>query len=113
MVAEVGQVRPPAQLRLTADALLNRAYPVMYEYWEDRDDRIHLRRLCNRFLHRIARALHSPVPDSMVQDGGLWKVTVNDEDQHDRLIRTLTRFDPTSTDLLEHMPQLPETYEDS
>lgn len=113
VVAEVGRVRPPAQLHLTADTLLNRAYFGMYEYWEDRDDRTHLRRLCNRFLHRIARALHSPVPDSMVQDGSLWKVTVNDEDQHDRLIRTLTRFDPTASDLLEHMPQLPETYGNS
>lgn len=113
VVAEVGRVRPPAQLHLAADALLNQAYFGMYEIWEDRDDRRHVRRLCNRFLNRIAKAVHSSVADSMVQDGNLWRVTVDNEDQHDRLMTTLTRFGLEATDLLEHMPQLPESYDDA
>lgn len=113
VVVEVGQMRPPAQLCLEADSLLNRAYSGIYELWEDRNDRQHLRRLCNRFLNKLARALHSSVSQSMVQDNSRWKVTAENKDQHDRLMTTLTRFSPEATDLLEHMPQLPESYEEA
>jgi len=113
VVAEVGQARPPAELELVADSLLTRAYFGMYELWEDRDDRRPLRRLCNRFLNKIARTLHSTVPESMVQEGNLWKVTIQDEGRHAQLMSVLTRFGPEATDLLEHMPQLPESYDDA
>lgn len=110
IVTDVGQLRPPTQLHLTADSLLNRAYWGIYELWEDRDDRQHLRRLCNRFLHRVARVLHSSVPKSMVQDGNSWKVTVDNGEKHERLMSALMRFGPETADLFDQL-QLPESYD--
>lgn len=113
IVVQVGQMKLPAQLYLAADSLLNRAYWGTYELWEDRSDRQHLRRLCNRFLNRVAAVFHSSVPASMIQDGSSWKVTVDDENQHNRLMNALTRFGPQATDLLEHMPQLTESHDET
>ena len=100
-------MRPPSQLYLTADAILNRAYWGIYELWEDRDDRQHLRKLCNSFLNRVAKVLYASVPKSMIQDGSSWKVTLSNEEERDRLISALLRFGPEVTDLLDQ-PELPE-----
>ena len=107
IVAELGKVRPPTQLYLTRDAILNRAYWGIYEIWEDRDDRKHLRKLCNRFLNRVAKVLYASAPKSMVQDGSSWKVTIGNDEEHNRLMNALLRFGPEVTDLSDQ-PQLPE-----
>lgn len=45
VLAEVGGMRVPVEIRLSADSLLDRAYSGMYSLWEERDDKTQVRRL--------------------------------------------------------------------
>lgn len=109
VLADVGGVRVPVEIRLSADSLLDRVYSGIYSLWEERDDKAQVRRLGNRYLNRLARAVHSTSPRAMVQEGNVWKVTLDDQEPYERVVNALMRFDPEVPDAQDTMPRLPES----
>jgi len=100
VVAGVGRAHPPADLSLESNNILNDAMLGMYGQWENRDSARHMRRLCRQFMEAVAQAVHRMVPGTMVYQPGVgWKITIRDEDQHDKLMDALTRFSCETLDL--------------
>jgi len=100
VVAAVGRANPPAELSLESEKILNDALFGMYEHWENPDSAKHMRRLFRQFMDPLTKAVNSVNPETMFfQPGEGWKIKLQDQEQHEKIIETLTRFYCDTLDL--------------
>lgn len=73
-----------------------------------------MRGLCRQFLNALTQAVNSVAPDTMIfLSGEGWKIRLQNEEQHKRMIDALTRFSCETLDLRsEPLPGLFDDAED-
>jgi hypothetical protein len=115
IIAAIGRANPPTELALESQKILNDAMFGMYGHWENPDSAKHMRRLCRQFMDPLTQAVNSVVPGSMVfQPGEGWKISLHNEEQHEKVIDALTRFSCETLDLrIEPQPSLFDDLEDN
>jgi len=92
-VCVAGRAKPPCDLLLEADGMLNDAMFGMYGHWEHRDARTHMRRLWRDFMKALASEVDRAVPGTTTYEPQAgWHVTIDDHDGHKSLLDVLTRF---------------------
>ena len=100
ITAAVGRANPPADLTLESQKILNDATFGMYGHWQNPDSARHMRGLCRQFMHALMRAVNDAVVNTMnFQPGKGWKISLQNEGQHDRVLDALTRFSCETLDL--------------
>jgi hypothetical protein len=104
VVAAVGRARPPCDLPLSVEKILNDAMFGMYGQWENRESAKHMRRLCRRLMDALAKAVNSEAPNSMFQSGEGWKVVLQSSEQHEKVLDALTRFSCETLGLPKELP---------
>lgn len=115
IVAAVGRASPPTELPLESQKILNDAMFGMYGHWENRESARHMRGLCREFMNALTQAVNAVVLGTMVfQPGEGWKISFQNEEQHERVIDALTRFSCETLDLrIEPQPNLFDDLEDN
>jgi len=108
VVASVGRANPPAELVLESQKILNNSMFGMYSHWQNPESARHMRGLCKQFMEALARAVNSIVSGTMAfQPGEGWKISLRDQEQHEKVIDALTRFYCETLDLrIEPQPSL-------
>jgi hypothetical protein len=114
IVAATGRANPPTELALESQKILNDAMFGMYGHWENRESARHMRRLCRQFMDALTQAVNAVVLGAMVfQPVEVWKISLENEEQHERVIDALTRFSCETLDLrTEPQPGLFDDLED-
>ncbi len=115
VVAAVGRAQPPCELSLKSHKILNDAMFGMYGRWENRDSARHMRRLCGQLMNALAQAVNSQASNIMTfQPGEGWKVALQDNEKHEKVLDALTRFSCVTLDLqTEPQPGLFDDLEDN
>jgi hypothetical protein len=105
ILAAVGHARPPTELLLQSNEILNDAMFGMYEHWENQDSDRHMRRLCRHLVDAIAGAVNSVAPGAIVSPSpNRWRVLLQDQGQHTAVLDALERF---SSETLDSRPEPP------
>jgi len=100
IIAAVGRANPPIEVSLESQSILNDAMCGMYEQWENDDSARHMRKLCRQFMEALMRTTNSVVQGAMVfRPGEGWRVTLQNQEQYDKVIDALTRFTCETLDL--------------
>jgi ATP-dependent RNA circularization protein (DNA/RNA ligase family) len=99
---------------LESQKILNDAMFGMYGHWENRESARNMRRLCRQFMDALTQAVNAVVLGAMVfQPVEVWKISLENEEQHERVIDALTRFSCETLDLrTEPQPGLFDDLED-
>lgn len=115
IVAAVGRANPPTELALQSQKILNDAMFGMYGHWENQDSARHMRHICRQFMGALTQAVNSAVPGTMVfQSEKGWKISLQNEEQHGKIIDALTRFSCETLDLrMEPQSSLLDDLEDN
>jgi len=115
ITAAIGRANPPAELALESQKILNDAMFGMYGHWENPGSAKHMRRLYREFMDALTQAVNAVVLGAMVfQPGEGWRISLQNEEQHERVIDTLTRFSCETLDLrIEPQPSLFDDLEDN
>ncbi len=81
--------------------LLNDAMFGMFSLWQNRKSADHMRSLCRKFVHALAKAVNGEIAETFnydhLQTG--WKVSLPDADRHERVIDAVSRFSCETMDL--------------
>lgn len=109
LVSRVGGAGYPADFPLNFDEMLNGAYFGLYNLWDSREDKTHLRDFARRFVHRVARVVQRSAPGVLANDGRGWRVQVGDEETYRLAVNALLRFNPETQE--EEDLTLPDTDE--
>lgn len=114
VVAAVGHARPPCELSLNSEKILNDAMFGMYEQWENRESARHMRRLCRQLMDALMQAVNSEALSSMIfQPREGWTITLQNNEQHEKILNALTRFSCDTLDLrVEPQPGLFDELDD-
>jgi hypothetical protein len=115
IVAAIGRANPPTDLTLESQKILNDAMFGMYGHWENPESARHMRRLCREFLDALTQAVNAVALGTMVfQPRKGWKISLQNEEQHERVIDALTRFSCETLDLrIEPQPSFFDDLEDN
>ncbi|MBM3299270.1 MAG: hypothetical protein FJY85_04885 [Deltaproteobacteria bacterium] len=115
ITAAIGRANPPIESVLESQKILNDAMFGMYGHWENRESARHMRRLCREFMDALTQAVNAVVLGTMVfQPGEGWKISLQNEEQHERVIDALTRFSCEMLDLrTEPQPSFFDDLEDN
>jgi hypothetical protein len=111
VVAAVGRARPPCELHLNFEKILNDAMFGMYGQWENRESAKHMRQLCRQLMDALAQAVNSKVPNSITfqLDKGL-RIILQNSEQQEKVLDVLTHFSSVTLDL-QTEPQ-PDLFDD-
>ncbi|MBE3576243.1 MAG: hypothetical protein IMX00_00855 [Limnochordales bacterium] len=99
LIRVVGRSTPPCEIRISCEDLLRDATLGVYEFWENRDSAVHMRRLCKHFIRNLAQEANQIIPEALTYVGQdqVWLIKVADEGQHQSLLQAMMEFSAEHT----------------
>jgi len=100
IISEIGGADIPTSIIFTTEKLLNAATFGLYNIWEDKEAKKHLRKLARDFLNEIRSSINEPVRESITHESQKgWIFNIKDKETHEELLKQLQRFKPETLDL--------------
>lgn len=105
IIAAIGRAHVPCEISFQNKKLLNDALFGMYDHWDNNDSSKNMKSLCKQLMTAILGAVNSQINGIMTyeQQSG-WKISLKDNDQHEKALDALAHFSCESLDLKTEPP---------
>ena len=100
IISAVGRANPPVHLTLDSKSMLVDATFGMYGLWQKKESAKHMKCLCREFMDALSLAINTVIPGIIIYvQGQGWKISIQDQDQYEKVLDALASFSCDSLDL--------------